>query len=261
MSVAAVILCKDEDDVVGFTVAHLLSQVDEVIVADNGSTDLTRPILEALADRHPGRLIIRDDPVVAYMQSEKTTGLALEAFARGHTWVVPVDADELWRANDGRRLGDWLDGVPPDVRVVRADLYNHLPTGLDGDDPNPFERIGWRQRQHAPLGKVTVRCGPDVVIHQGNHSCYVDGRAITIGGLQVRHYSWRSAAQYLRKIRNGSAAYAATGLPESVGAHWRMFDGAEDIAIEDHFRRWFWVERPEDDPSLIYDPPPLEDAG
>jgi hypothetical protein len=98
-------------------------------------------------------------------------------------------------------------------------------------------------------------------IRQGNHSAWAPGTGLTVAGLCVRHFSWRSAEQYERKIANGYRAYAATTLPEGVGAHWRMF-GAPDAPdfsqrVQEHFRQWFWVAEPQADRSLIYDPAPM----
>lgn len=260
MSVCAVMLVKDERDVIGPVLAHLDAQVDAIIVSDNGSTDGTRQALDEFAGDRPHVLILDDDEV-GYWQSRKTTDLAQIAWLHGHSWVVPCDADEVWYAN-GRRLGAFLDGIPPDVQIVTAELYNHLPTLDDLNDPNPLTRITWRQRERAPLPKVAARLDASLVIHAGNHGAsYEDetGRrhALTAPGLVVRHFSWRSPEQYLRKIRNGEAAYAATSLPQDLGAHWRAFAGKPDEAVIDHFRRWFLVEDPASDRSLIYDPAPL----
>lgn len=260
MSTCAVMLLKDEEDVLEPVLRHLLTQVDYVIAADNLSTDGTRGILEALAaEGAPVQAV--DDPEVGYTQADKTTELARHALARGFDWVLPCDADEVWYAPDGRRVADWLDGLTPDVQVVTAELYNHLPTAEDEDDPNPVSRIGWRKRERGALPKVCARCRPDLRIGMGNHAATTDGTGLTAPGLVIRHFSWRSAEQYLRKIRNGSAAYAASGLPETYGAHWRMFDGATDDAIRDHFRTWFWSAAPRADATLIFDPAPASSWG
>jgi len=244
-------LIKNEEDVIEYTIKHLLANVDHIIVADNGSTDGTREILEAFP------ITIVDDPEVAYYQSVKTTNLALKALRDGYNWVLPCDADELWYAPDQRTISDYLDGIAPDVRIVKGDLYNHLPTGDDDvSEQNPFARIRWRQKSRAPIGKVCVRMGTDVKIEQGNHSAKHSGRGLAVSGLVVRHFSWRSAEQYVGKIRAGSAAYAATNLEEGVGAHWRMFDGATDEAIAEHFETWFYFKEPRSEPSLIFDPAP-----
>jgi glycosyltransferase involved in cell wall biosynthesis len=246
-------LVKDEADVIAHTLTHLLENVDAVIVSDNGSTDGTIDIVSDFTAT--GCVELKHDPEVGYWQSQKTTRLALEASQRGFSWVVPCDADECWVANDHRRLGDFLDGIAPDVRIARAELYDHFASAEDDPtDPNPFSRMGWRHLNHAPLGKVCVRAGKDVVIQQGNHGAKIKGFATMSAGLNVRHFSWRSPEQYLRKIRNGAAAYAATDLPEDVGGHWRMFNGAPDSTVVGHYWKWFYKKSPRSEQALIYDP-------
>lgn len=252
MSVAAVLLVKDEVDLIGDVITHLEGQVDEIIVQDNLSTDGTKEILE-------GRNVtLVNDREVGYWQSRKTTALAARALSRGHQWVIPCDADEVWYAPDGRPLNEYLGGMGPDVQIVSAQLFNHIPTVRDDPaDPWVFRRIGWRKRDHAPMGKVACRLHPALIIHAGNHSAELPGVCLQVGGLVIRHFSWRTPEQYLRKIRNGERAYRATRLPETTGAHWRMFENATDEAVMDHFRQWFFSGNPEADDTMIYDPAPI----
>lgn len=248
-------LVKDEADLIGYVLDHLHTQVDEVAVYDNGSTDGTREILE---DR--GEFFF-DDPDVAYYQDRKTTAAARHANDRGHSWVLPCDADEVWYSPDGRTISDYLRGIAPDVRVVTGLLYNHMPSAIDNtDEPNPIKRIGWRMQSHGALPKVCVHMGPDVEIAMGNHFASYGGFGLTVPGLALRHFSWRTEEQYLRKIRNGIVAYEATDMGEQFGAHWRMFKGAEDEAIRGHFREWFFSDSPAEDDSLVYDPAPSSEA-
>lgn len=88
----------------------------------------------------------------------------------------------------------------------------------------------------------------------------------TVGGLVVRHFSWRSREQYVRKIANGSRAYQASGYGPEVGGHWQMWgvppDDLAELAeweqrVGDHFETWFYSSDPASDGSLIFDPSPV----
>ena len=255
MTTVAVTMVKNEADIIAATVGHMLTQVDHVIVADNGSTDGTRDILADL----PCEVI--DDPDPAYRQSEKMTGLAHRVrLEHGAEWVVPFDADEIWYSPFGR-IADVLAGLD-DYAVAPADLYDHVPTATDPNDPDPVRRIGWRRREPGPLPKVACRAHPQLTVEMGNHAAHYgvfEPKAVT-GQLIVRHFPYRTAEQMLAKAVQGAAALRLTDLPDSAGAHWRAYadlaaaSGPE--AIEDVFRTWFWSPDPQSDPDLIFDPAP-----
>lgn len=249
MSVFAIAMVKDESDVIGSTVSRMRDQVDHVLIADNGSTDDTRKILEA----HDVEVI--DDPEVGYRQSEKMSALADQARRRGAEWVVPFDADEVHTAPG--HLGRRLQELAPEVLVSEATLIDHVATGSDDKrDPDPISRMGWRRQEAAPLRKVACRAVEGLVIHQGNHGANFPDVAFptTVTNLvQVRHFPYRSAQQMIRKARNGARAYAATDLPEEVGAHWRGYGRLSDDQICEVFDEYFYSADPEAD-GLIYDP-------
>lgn len=256
MSVWAVTMVKDEADVIAGTLRHLAGEgVAGILVADNGSTDGTRHILDTLELGIP--LVVVEDPEVAYHQSAKMTRLAAMAAVEGATWIVPFDADELWISPQDR-LAAALETAEGDI--VTADLHNHYATAVDPDGADPYRTMVWREPAPAPLPKVAIRWHPEAVIDQGNHGASLRGGRIAANvRLEVRHFPYRSAAQMVRKARNGAAAYAASDLPAHVGAHWRSYgellerDGPE--AIHDVFRTYFWHLSPAD-AGLIPDPAP-----
>lgn len=251
-------MVRDESDIVGWTVAHMLTQVDHVIVADNLSSDGTAGILAAIA-ASTDRLTVVTDHEVAYDQSPKMTRLAHRAREMGAEWVVPFDADEAWYSPFGR-ISDVLAGLDG-YAIAKADLYDHVPTAVDPPDENPLERIGWRRREPGALAKVAVRVRADLVVEMGNHGAHYGawtGREVT-GQLVVRHYPYRSAEQMTRKSVQGAAALDAAGAPPHHGKHWRDYAALEAStpgAIADVFRAWFWSPDPHADPSLICDPLP-----
>ena len=256
-------MVRDEADVIEPVIRHMQREVDHLIVADNGSKDGTREILESLG------VEVIDDPEIGYYQSRKMSALAQRAIEAGATWIVPFDADEYWKAKGGP-LDKVLMSLPPEALVAEAALVDHVPTGADdATDTNPITRIGWRRTAQAPLRKVAVRAIPGVKIHQGNHSASFPNtpHPLTVTGwLEVRHFPYRSVDQFIQKARNGAEAYAATNLPETAGAHWRgygrILEERGETACAEIFYKWFWRGDPnktieiegERQPPLVFDP-------
>lgn len=253
MAAFGISMVKDEADVIAGTLRHMADEVDHLIVADNNSTDGTRDILADLTRDIP--LTVVDDPEAAYYQSFKMSRLAERAVDAGAVWIVPFDADELWVAE--HRISTLLAGV--DCDVAEATLFNHFATSIDPDEPDPFRQIVWRQRQPGGLPKVAFRWRPGAAIHQGNHGVDLPGDVHRERLLEVRHFPYRSAAQFVRKARNGAAAYKAANLPEHEGAHWRAYGEILDRhgveALEDVFRTHFWYLSPTD-AGMVLDPAP-----
>lgn len=258
MTVAGVTMVKDEADIIEGVIRHMAGEVDELVVADNGSTDGTFEILQQLKTELPLTLVADPDP--AYTQSAKMTRLAALAAERGATWIVPFDADELWVASDrvSTILGDLAGNHAAAGVAVHALLFNHFPSAVDPAGDDPFRTIVWRQREPAPLPKVAFRWEPGAVIHQGNHGVTLPSSAVhKVWALEVRHFPYRSAEQFVRKARNGAAAYRASDLPLTEGAHWRAYgdllDRHGESALHDVFREHFWHLSPVD-AGLILDP-------
>lgn len=246
--VVGVAMVKDEIDVIGPVLRHMVAQgCDALIVADNLSTDGTRDLLCDLAHDLP--LCVEDDPVVAYTQSLKMTRLAHEAGSVGADWVVPFDADEVIYSPDGRTLVDVLADAHADiVSIVGMD---HVVTPLDDDgDPNPLTRIGWRRTTPQSLPKVAFRYVDRIAVHMGNHD--VSGLSTRQGGLELRHFQYRSLAQMTRKLRQGKVAYDASDIHPMHGTHWREGGLLSDVELAE---RWEALLRED---GLVFDPAPVK---
>lgn len=261
MSTAALLRVKDEIDIIEPILRHLAWHVDEIFVADVGSTDGTRELLAEI----DLPLQAADEEDGAHYQGERMTLLAQAAREAGHRWALACDADEVWYSPDGRPISAFLGGLAPDVKLVRALIYNHFPTSRDPhprDEPNPIKRIAYKQAEHAPaqFGKVALRLIPGLQIGEGNHSAYLPMVGVEGVGLKLRHFSWRTERQYATKIANGYRALALTDLPESTGLHWRMHGDPDapdfEARVRGHFREYFFSRSPQAD-GLVHDPAPL----
>lgn len=245
MSTWLVSMVKDEQDVIEAFVRHHATQVDGLLIADNMSADHTRGILDDLADEFP--LVVVDDNDPAYRQSEKMTALSHRARVEfGADWIVPADADEFWRPLRMATIAELCATMPADVGVLPAAIFNHVVTGYEG-----FESMTYRLADPAPLHKVACRARRDLTIEMGNHQATYaeDQPAAVFDVLAVHHFPVRTAAQFIRKARQGAAALRLTPLGEDVGCHWRAWDKMSDAQLAAAFaEHWTYAA---DDPRLV----------
>lgn len=243
--IVAVMMVRDEADVISYTLEHLLNEgVDHVLCADNLSTDRTPDIV---AEFDPHVTLLRDDEP-GYYQDRKMSRLAHMAWGEGATWVVPCDADEVFYAREGT-VADFLRAT--DLDVVAIQLWDHIAT--DDDNPmirNPFVRITHRRKYPQKLPKVAFRADPTVRVHMGNHDVDHPRHDNHGPGLFGRHFQYRSFEQMVRKLTNGREAYEASDLHPMYGTHWREGGARSD---DEQWREW---RRLCEEPGLIEDPAP-----
>ena len=221
MRVIALAVVKDEADIIEATIRHTIAQgPDVVVVHDNISNDATFGILNGLTAEF-SQLVVRSDHEKPFYQAVKMNRWADE-FAEPGDWIWPFDADELW--NGGHRtVGDVLR--TSDTDAVGAVLFDHKHCANTPTTGHPFDVLTYRDRADTSVSKVAYRHTPERSITDGNHKVLdADGHAIrTSDVLSVRHFPWRHRDQWVRKARNGLAAFEATDLPPGVGAHWRHY--------------------------------------
>lgn len=247
-------MVRNADDIIGPVVSHMIEQVDHVIIADNLSTDNTREVLEGFGSK----ITLLEDNDPAYRQSEKMTELAGVAKRRGAQYVVPFDADEWWYSMYGT-LSSVIMNSPATINV--APMYDHVPTCLDDltiDDP--IARIQWRRSDKTPLHKVACEVTDDLIIEMGNHNATY-AHDVTYDDhslLEVRHFPYRNADQFVAKAVVGAMALEMTDLPYENGQHWRdyarIYETQGIDALKQVFLDWFYSNDPHSDNTLIHDP-------
>lgn len=265
MKVGAILICKDEQDVIFHTIIHLAEEgVETIIVADNMSNDDTLREIEKAKKILYGsscHVEILEDNEVGYYQSKKMTNLAHLAHDKFKCdWIIPADSDEIWFSRTDS-VANTINALSPYVNVITADLYNHFPTAMDIPDIVPFKSMVYRQRDKGVLPKVAVKYHKDMVIEQGNHSVKYPSPIVGSNCLELRHFPYRSWEQFKRKAINGAAAYAATDLPFNVGQHWRQYGQqiekwGDEVVEREVFRRYFFMFSPTDS-GMVYDPAPF----
>lgn len=248
MSVFVCMMVKDEADIICQNVRHHLNEgVDHFIVADNLSTDGTTEHLREF--ERGGVLTYVHDPDPAYRQADKTNRLVHRAGAMGADWVLCVDADEFWYGVDGRLREVLTLGIEP-VQWVEG-LY-HVPHPDDDlTDPDPVRRMRHRRAgRDCPQSKVCFRYHPSTSIHPGNHDVVHPGSRGQ-GLVAFREFQYRSYEHFVRKVRNGKAAYdAAPDLHPLLGIHWRRLGAMSDAELEAEWQAYLAT-------PTVYDPAPV----
>ncbi len=224
-------MMRDEFDIAGYTIAHLLNQkVDSIIVADNLSSDGTSELLAGMAKADSRVCVVQDDEP-AHWQGSKMTNL-IAAYADPGEWVIPFDADELWTGIDK------LDDL--DADLVSCTPFVHVPQMMEfldlQDEQNPYLVFLHRQNHSEPQPKVAFRYQPGVVVAEGNHQVHGVGYRKVDNILDVRHFQYRTLLQVRRKVDQGTAALIAAGMQPAIGSHWRELAAKSDEELDDW---WF----------------------
>ena len=236
MNTLAIAMIKNEADIVEAFVRHNLALLDLMVVIDNGSTDGTRDILTSL-QREGLPLVVFDDPIFGYFQSEKVTHVyrkVVPVFNPELVWFL--DADEFIHAPSRAAL-DAAFAVVPVGNAVLLPWRTHLPD-FDVDDArvlaDPLGAMPHRRRKEEPTYfKAVVRRDPRddgrLVIEQGNHNVhFTDGTRPPIrvmDGVSVVHLPVRSVEQLSAKVINGWQAYLVKNRHAEVptaGFQWQQ---------------------------------------
>jgi glycosyltransferase involved in cell wall biosynthesis len=216
----ALMIVRNEASVLPITLGHLLYtvNVDRVIVADNGSSDGTRSIL-ARAVKLDDRVRWTDASGGPYDQQGIATGLALDAYRSGATWLLPTDADEFhWlkaplRALDVEGVGAWELQVTNFVqfghvrretsRSLRTMCFSAVPVGSmeDAHEAVAAQKIAFIQMRYPQ--KLVIRATKDLIIFTGNHSAdNLGGEVRKTPAVEILHAPMRASDSIYKRIEH-----------------------------------------------------------
>lgn len=224
----AVMIAKNEADIIGQSLRHGLEHCDKIVVMDNMSTDGTWEIVEDMARRHPGRIVAHGRLEQRFHDSLRSIGYnAYHRELGDRDWWLRFDADEFLNEHP-RPLLELATRERADF--IRANQMEFALTDLDiaaierGEDSRtqPIEtrrrhyRVSWREFRF-------FRNDPAVVWNpqqgrqfpQNLSKARVCSRAIF-----NRHYAHRDIEQIKTRIaaRRGSPSFTHV-----TDADWRAY--------------------------------------
>ena len=236
--IIGICLVRNEDRFIAWSLNNVAAFCDRILVLDNGSTDGTRPILEAVAKTHP-HIEIHDVPD-AY-----DTHRFVEGFAGRKCWVLGVDGDEIYAPSALSRLrkrlsqgefdaywrlsGNTLHACAFDLPAQRASGYCP-PASRSITKLYNFNAIeSWSQGRHQRLHgksmvfrpgfdaqktyKVWEHAGWDAADLHCLHLCFAPRSSQTAtGGGRTNPSEEMKAATPLRRLRKRIAT--ALGIAE-----------------------------------------------
>jgi quercetin dioxygenase-like cupin family protein len=215
---------------------HTREGVERFLVLDHQSLDETPSILE----RWEAAGIVEWDRVVGPFCVERwVNDLALAAYMQGADWVLPIDADELWTAGEGR-LVDVLTVTTADV--LEAEVLNFVQERDQiRSEPGSLLRMVHRVERLTPLEEgqkqfldgslplVAIECprkcisrvDPALWIRRGNHRVERPGRRERRSEILCLHAPLRSRAALEQRRRVEGLADPALATGDSW--HWRRW--------------------------------------
>jgi hypothetical protein len=219
VKLTALMVVRDEADIVAATIAYHRQFADEVLVLDNGSVDETPDVLGAVAAADPAVRWTADPG--PFHQDVIRSDLAREAHARGADWVLPVDADELWwcagdlrgvlAASTAGGLACRVENFAQDRRVhdraadnLTTMRWRAVVRASEDDSPARVQEgeISFLEMHYPP--KYACRPTPDVIIHMGSHHVeLVDGELEETDELAVLHAPIRCRAMLVQRAETG----------------------------------------------------------
>jgi hypothetical protein len=208
--------CYNEQDILPWTLRHMLEQGLDVTVMDNWSTDNSWEAVLELAKKNPERIHPSRYPVAGplsqvswYDMLKLVETKALQASLDGYDWVMHYDADEIRRSPvPGETLVDFLLDVDAlGFTAVNHEViaYKQKETYWGGEDPETY--FTDEVEQHVDHFNGQVKCWKqpkDCIVDlasSGGHRVRFPGLNICPERLLLKHYPLRSNEQAKRKLK------------------------------------------------------------
>lgn len=223
----SVSVVKNEADIIEAMVRHNSQFLDFMTFFDNGSTDGTYEILQALKEEGLPISVTRDDRT-GHIQTALINGFVKSADCDRSAYVFPLDGDELLSA-DLAAFREYLATKPPSFLMQ---WKTYVPTVHDDlRNPNAATRLTHCRRREPELtSNYKVVLAPHhkgkTEIRAGNHRISGSKQDKT-EVIRLAHFPIRSAEQLACKVLLGAWNVALRGSTRMEAFQW--FDLAQRI--------------------------------
>ena len=218
----------NEDDIIEAFVRHTATIVDRMILLDNGSTDRTMPILQALHQEGLPITVLQSRSVFFVEQPVNTMLYHAAVSAFRADWVLYLDADEFI---DERRaaIRPALDRLAPEIDCVILLMRDYHADPAAPADLLVMNRLTLRGEADPDARKCMVRGGlpPELEVVAGNHGARLPGRklaAAMLPDIVLAHFPVRDGPNGIAKAAIGSLKVLAAGQAEmaaQMNAHYQ----------------------------------------
>ena len=227
MNNLAIVMLKNEMEILREFCAHILALFEHAILIDHRSTDGSQQFIRRLEAKHKGvEAYVFNNP--GYYQSELMTWMVQEkVMSRNPDWVFLLDCDEFLPFKSRREFEQALSKFEH-YPVIELPWINLVP--LEALTSRMIGKRYLAPPTHACHSKVAFQ--PALIpvnpfyIGQGNHKLlFTRNGEQTIpshSAFSIYHIPLRSKAQLERKIEQGVEAYKKLGADRrpDQGTHW-----------------------------------------
>ena len=224
MRLVAATRVLNEDDILEAFVRHHAPLVDHHVFLDNGSTDRSLAILQALAAEGLP-ISVWQTRAPHFCETPLLTALFRVAAGTGADWVLMLDCDEFVdqrHAEGGLRA--LLAALPAEQSALYLPVHDYHPApGDDAADLLVPRRISWRGAERLPDPKIFLRgalAAQNATIATGSHAAMRDDQFVPApiaGQVALAHFPRRSPWQLMAKSVMGRLKVIAASQEAATG--------------------------------------------
>lgn len=151
MKICAHTIVKNEDRYLWFAVKSVIAYVDEMLIWDTGSNDLTKEIIELLLHEYPDKVKYKKYENVGVVDFTQLKNEMLQA--SNSDWVFILDGDEVWWDDSIRAIKETIDERGNELNTIVSPFVNPV-----GDIFNYRNPAYGKYSIGNKTGDITIRC-------------------------------------------------------------------------------------------------------